>query len=129
MQARLTNIQQRWNNAKPTKTITFWIAVGAVVLAMILGFTRGDWTTGANATKMAEASAQSAVLARLAPICVAQFNADSQWAVNLEELKAVSTFQRATFVKEQGWATMPGETAPDDRVASECTKQIMLISE
>jgi hypothetical protein len=32
-------------------------------------------------------------------------------------------------VKEQGWATMPGETDPDNRVASACTKQLMLIGE
>jgi hypothetical protein len=30
---------------------------------------------------------------------------------------------------EQGWATMPGETAPDKKVAGECTKQIMLIAQ
>lgn len=129
MQATLTDIRQRWSSAKPTKTITFWIAVGAIVLTVVLGFTRGGWTTGETATKMAETAAQSAVVARLAPICVAQSNADSQQAVKLEELNALSSFNRATFVEEQGWATMPGETAPDKRVARECARQIMLINE
>ena len=129
MQTNLTNIRQRWSNAKPTKTITFWIAIGAIVLTVILGFTRGGWTTDTTAMKMAETSAQGAVVDRLIPICVAQFNADPERALKLEELKAVSTFQRATYVKEQGWAMMPGETAPNNRVVTECAKQLVLISE
>jgi hypothetical protein len=79
---------------------------------------------------MAEVSAQNAVVARLAPICVAQFNADSQSVAGLQELKAVgSSSKRVAYVVEQGWATMPGEIAPDKRVATECAKQLMLIGE
>ena len=129
MKDRLTDIRQRWSSAKPTKTMTFWIAIGAIVLTLVLGFTRGGWTTDATATKMAETSAQSAVIARLAPICVAQFEADARRAVKLEELKATGSFQRATFVQDQGWATMPGEDDPDNRVARECATQLLLIEE
>jgi hypothetical protein len=136
MQASLTGIRQRvldigerWSTAKQTKTRTFWIAIGAVVLVLFLGFSRGGWTTGGSAEEMAEESAQSAVIARLVPICVAQFNADSQGAVKLAELKAVNSYQRGGYVKEQGWATMPGETAPDNRVATECAKQLVLIGQ
>jgi hypothetical protein len=50
--------------------------------------------------------------------------------MKLEELQAItSSSKRINFVKEQGWATMPGETDPDNRVASACTKQLMLIGE
>jgi hypothetical protein len=136
MQASLTGIRQRfavfgqrWSNARQTKTRTFWIAIGAVVLALYLGFARGGWVTGGTANRLAQTAAQSAVVDRLAPICVAQFNTDPESAVKLAELKAVSSFQRSSFVKDQGWATMPGETGPDNRVAAECTKQLMLIGE
>lgn len=136
MQASLTGIQKnfsdvrhRWDNAKLKKSVVFWIVVGAIVLTMILGFTRGGWTTEASATKMAEGAAESAVVARLASICVAQFNADPQRTVKLAELKATGSFQRAKFVDAQGWATMPGDTAPDSSVARQCTQQIMTISE
>ncbi len=108
---------------------TYWIAIGAIILTVVLGFSRGGWVTGGTASQMAEASAQSAVVARLAPICVAQFNADAQRAVRLEELKATTSYQRTAYVKEQGWATMPGETTPDNRVAAECTKQLVLLTE
>jgi hypothetical protein len=129
MQASLTGIRHRWSNAKLKKSVVFWIAVGAIVLTLFLGFTRGGWTTGGSARQMAEASAQNAVVERLAAICVAQFNADAQRAAKLEELKASTSYKRATFVTEQGWATMPGETAPDRQVANACANQLMLISE
>jgi hypothetical protein len=126
---KLTGLRQRWGKAKPTKATAFWIAVGAIVLTLVLGFTRGGWTTGGSATRMAETSANSAVIARLAPICVAQFNADSQRDVKFEELKALTSFKRVGFVEEQGWATMPGESTADKGVISECTKQLLLINE
>jgi hypothetical protein len=126
---RFTDIGQRWSKAKQTKTRTFWIAIGAIVLALFLGFSRGGWVTGGSAKRMAETSAQAAVIERLAPICVYQFNADALRAVKLEELKALTSYRRTTFVKDQGWATMPGETTPDSKVATECAKQLMLIGE
>jgi hypothetical protein len=129
MQANITSIRQRWDQAKLKKSVVFWIVIGAIVITLVLGFTKGGWTTNSTATHMATTSAQSAVVARLAPICVAQFNADAQRTVKLEELKAASSSQRSKYVMEQGWATMPGETAPDKKVAGECTKQIMLIAQ
>ena len=119
MQANLTDFRHRWDKAKLKKSVVFWIAIAAVLLTLFLGFTRGGWTTGGNAANMAEKSAAAAVVERLTPICVAQFGADSQQALKLEELQAItSSAKRTTFVKEQGWATMPGETDPDTKVAS-----------
>jgi len=137
MQTSLTGIRQnfadirkKWSQAKLKKSVVVWIAIGAVVLTLFLGFTRGGWTTGGSAEAMAEKSAQSAVIARLAPICVAQFNADGQAAVKLAELKSISSSsKRAAYVTEQGWATMPGDTDPDKRVATQCANQLNLIGE
>jgi len=103
--------------------------MGAIVLTVIFGFTRAGWTTSATATDMAATSAQDAVVARLAPICVTQAGADSQWAAQLEEFKTLNSFKRPIFVEDQGWATMPGETTPDRRVATECARQLMVINE
>jgi hypothetical protein len=130
MQANMTDFRHRWGNAKLKKSVVFWIAVGAVLLTLFLGFTRGGWTTDASARNMAVTSAKGAVVERLTPICVAQFNADAQSVVRLQELKAISSSRnRTAYVTEQGWATMPGETAPDKQVATACTKQLMLIGE
>jgi hypothetical protein len=79
---------------------------------------------------MAETTSQSAVVDRLAPICVTQFNQDPQKDQKLEELTVItSSYQRINYVKDQGWATMPGEAKPDDKVAAECTKQLMRLAE
>ena len=127
MQANMTDFRYRWNNAKLKKSVVFWIAIGAVLLTLFLGFTRGGWTTGGNAASMAEKAAAGAVVERLVPICIAQFSADPQQALKLTALQAItSSSKRVAFVKEQGWATMPGETAPDSKVATQCTNQIML---
>ena len=127
MQANTTTFRQRWNNAKLKKSVVFWIAIGAVLLTLFLGFTRGGWTTEGNATNMADKAAAGAVAERLTSICIAQFSSDPQQAVKLAELQAItSSSKRVAFVKEQGWATMPGETAPDNKVATQCTNQIML---
>ena len=127
---RMTNMGSSWNKAKPTKATTFWIAMGAIVLVLYLGFARGGWVTDSTARQRAETSAQGAVVARLVPICVAQFNQDTEKEEKMVEFKELTTSsRRATFVKDHGWATMPGENGPDNRVATECADQIMLMDE
>jgi hypothetical protein len=96
---------------------------------MIIGFAWGGWVTGSNARMMAKDIAEDAVVERLAPICVAQFNQDPGKDAKLEELKATSSYQRRTFVQDQGWATMPGEEGPDRAVADACVKLLMLIAQ
>jgi len=115
----------RWNKAQPTKTIVFWIAVAVIILTIIIGFTWGGWVTGGGAQKMAE----NAVVERLAPICVGQFNQDPEKAQKLAELKKLSLYQRDDYVKAQGWATMPGEERPTSKVADACVKLLMLDSQ
>jgi len=130
MKIKLAAIRQRWDKAKLTKLATFWVVISAIILTLFLGFNQGGWMTGGTALQMAENTSQAAVVSRLAPICVAQFNQDSQRNQKLEELKAASSsYQRAAYVKDQGWATMPGETTPDTRVATECASRLMLIGE
>ncbi len=69
----------------------------------------------------------SCALRRLALICVAQFNQDSQKDQKLEELKKAGSWERDSYVEKQGWATMLGEKKPDSEVADECAKRLMEI--
>jgi hypothetical protein len=117
-----------WREARPTKTAVFISWVVSVVLTMIIGFAWGGWVTGRTARTLAEDMAKDAVVERLAPICVAQFNQDPEKAAKLEELKEASSYERRTFVQDQGWATMPGEERPDRAVADECVRLLMLIN-
>ena len=120
--------QQRWSKARPTKQTLVWFCLGSVVVALIIGFGFGGWVTGGTAQDMAVESAEGAVVDRLAPICVYQFNQDPEKDQKLEELKELSSRLRNEYVAEQGWATIPGEKEPDSQVARECTRQLMEIS-
>lgn len=130
MKMNTRSLRQRWDKAKQTKSATFWIAVAAIAVTLYFGFSRGGWMLGSSAQTMAERAAETAVVERLASICVAQSNQDPLNVEKLIELKAITTStQRAIYVKDQGWATMPGETDPDNRVAAECAQQLMLLDQ
>jgi hypothetical protein len=119
----------KWRASQPTKAHLVWAALAAVVLTVFIGFTWGGWTTASGAQKMADAAAKTAVTERLAPICVAQFNLDPDKNQKLEELNTLTAYQRAEYVRDQGWATIFGETEPNRKVADECVKLLTQISE
>lgn len=119
---------ERWRAARPTKWVTFGLCLASIALAVFIGFRWGGWVTGGSAQKMAAVSAQTAVVQRLAPMCVAQFNLDPAKDAKLKELQALTTYERTDYVNTQGWALVLGEEKADSKVLSECAKQLMLIS-
>ena len=102
-----------------------WGAIGGAIVLAIVGFAWGGWVTGSTALKTAEETAEDAVITRLAPICVEQFNQDSEKDQKLIELKKEESWKRSDYVTKQGWATMPGEEKADRRVASKCANLLM----
>jgi len=121
---------RRWlDEARPTKTATFWSWVASVVATMIIGFTWGGWVTGNTAREMAKEMAEEAVAKRLAPICVAQFHQDPGKDQKFKELKKLGTWQGGDYVKKQGWAKMPDEKESDSKVAEECARLLALIGQ
>ncbi len=102
-----------------------WGAIGGAIVLAIVGFAWGGWVLGGTAQKMAEELAQRAVVARLAPICVDQFNQDSEKDQKLKKLKETSSWERGGHVEIQGWATMPGEKDPDSKVAEKCAELLV----
>ena len=121
--------RQRWDRARASKKVVFWGILGAIVITMIVGFSWGGWVTGGTAQAMGKTMADDAVVQRLAPICVFQFNQDPQKAQKLTELKETSAYQKDDYVKDQGWATMPGEDQPDSKVADACAKLLVEINQ
>jgi len=105
-----------------------WGAIGGAIVIAIIGFSWGGWVTSGTAKSMAEEMAADAVANRLAPICVVQFNQDSEKTQKLKKLEETDTWQRADYVEKQGWATMPGEEKPDSKVAEACVKLLMEIN-
>ena len=119
---------ERWNEVRVTKTITFWACVAAIVLTVIVGFNWGGWVTGGTAQTQAVATTKEAVITRLAPMCVAQFNLDPTKTQKLIALKALQSYERGDYAGKQGWATMPGEAKPDSNVADACANLLMKIN-
>ena len=111
-------MQVDWEVIKPA----LWGAVGGGIVLAIIGFAWAGWVTGSSAQKMAEELAQTAVVARLAPICVEQYNQDSEKDQKLKELKEESSWKKGDYVEKQGWATMPGENEADSKVAAKCAE-------
>lgn len=103
-----------------TKPFLWGAAVGAVALA-IAGFTWGGWVTGGTAEKLAGARAETAMVSALAPICVAQFRSGAKAQASLAALKETQSWQQADYVRDGGWATMPGAGSdPNRQVAQAC---------
>jgi len=111
-------------NLEEIKPVLLGAVGGGIVLAVI-GFAWGGWVTGGTAEKMAEELAQTTVVARLAPICVEQYNQDSEKDQKLKELKEESSWKGSDYAKNQGWATMPGEKEADSKVAAKCAELLV----
>ena len=115
-------LSQRWDDYQPTKSTIVWACIGAVVAAIIVGFSWGGWVTGGS-SRMAATRAGDVARGELASaICFERFNAAPDAAARLVEFKAITdSYKKRQFVEAGGWATMPGQTTPDRRGAEACS--------
>src|SRR4030042_677550 len=95
-----------------------WGLVCGAVIAMIIGFGWGGWSTAGTTQKMNE----EAVLASQAAICVAQFMKQPNHEGKLKELGALDDWKRAEFIGKGGWDIMPGQEKAGSYVAQACAK-------
>jgi len=86
-------------------TFGVWGFIGGAVIAMIIGFNWGGWTTSSTAEKKSEA----AVLASHAAICVAQFMKDPNHETRIKEFAGMDNYKRSEFIEKGGWDKMPGQ--------------------
>ena len=100
-----------------------WSLILGAVVAMIVGFGWGGWTTAATTQKISE----EAVLASQAAICVAQFMKDQNHEEKLKELDKVSSYQRSDFIEKGGWDKMPGQEKADYGVSRACADGVELL--
>ncbi len=112
-------------NWKEKIKLLVWGAIGGAIVLAIIGFAWGGWVTGGTAQEMAKEKADKAVVDRLAPICVTQFQQDPNKEERLKELKKLDSWKRSDFVKKQGWAAMPGDKEPDNEVAGVCANRLL----
>ncbi len=95
-----------------------WGLICGAVIAMIVGFGWGGWSTASTSKTMTA----EAVVASQAAICVAQFMQDTNHKEKLKEVEKLSSWTRAKFVEEGGWDKMPGQEKADSAVASACAE-------
>jgi hypothetical protein len=100
-----------------------WGLIGGAVIAMILGFVWGGWTTSSTAN----AATAKAVVSSQAAICVAQFVKQPNHEAKLKEFGDVSSWMRGEFIEKGGWDKMPGQEKADSEVARACAKGLGLL--
>jgi hypothetical protein len=100
-----------------------WGLIGGAVIAMIVGFAWGGWTTSSSAN----AATAKAVVSSQAAICVAQFVRQPNHEAKLKEFEEVSSWTRGEFVEKGGWDKMPGQEKADPEVARACAEGLGLL--
>jgi hypothetical protein len=118
-------LSQRWQNYQPSKTLWFWSLAGISVVTMILGFTVGGWTTGGNATFMAEQAAREARSTLAASLCVQKFVSTAGATENLAALKQASSWERDNFIEDGGWVKLAGMEKDVPGAAEVCAKELV----
>jgi len=101
----------------------FWWLISGAVIAMIIGFAWGGWTTSGTTLKMSD----EAVLASQAAICVAQFMKDPAHQEKLKELEGMDSWKRYEFIENGGWDKMPGQEKASHSVSRACVTGIEVL--
>jgi hypothetical protein len=100
------------------------IAIGAVA-SVVIGFSWGGWMTSGTANKLAAEQADTALVAAFTPICVEKFLQNGDAKANLAALQKISTnWEQGDYLEKGGWATRPGATSPDYKLARACATKL-----
>lgn len=95
-----------------------WGFVGGAVAMAIVGFSWGGWVTGGKSEAAAVMRADAAVVAALAPVCVAKFKRAPEAEANLVALKKIDSWSQGEFIDKGGWATTIADAKPADQQSS-----------
>jgi len=105
-----------------------WGALGGAVAMSIIGFSVLGWTLPSTAERLAAARAESAVVAVLAPICVAKFQQQDNSATKLVEFKNAASWDQRSLIEKGGWAATPGTDKTDFAVLGACVEKLGRLS-
>jgi hypothetical protein len=97
-----------------------WGVIGGAVIAMVVGFVWGGWTTSSSTQKTIDEAVQTTRVA----ICVAQFKKDPNYQVKLKEFSETDSFKRSDYVQTGGWDKMPDQEQATWGVSSACVAGI-----
>jgi hypothetical protein len=100
-----------------------WGLVGGAVVAMVIGFNWGGWSTSGTTQKKSDA----AVLASQAAICVAQYIKQPNSQEKLKEFEAIESYKRSDFIEKGGWNKMPGQKEASYGVSNACVEGLEVL--
>lgn len=100
-----------------------WGLIFGAVIAMIVGFGWGGWTTAATTSRITD----EAKLTSQTAICIAQFLMETDHVEKLKEYEKVSYWERAELIEKAGWDKMPGQEKADHGVARACSEGLELL--
>ncbi|MEN3147827.1 hypothetical protein ABCW43_10955 [Neorhizobium sp. IRAMC:178] len=116
------SIVERFDNYQASKTVLVWACVITVIATIVVGFNWGGWVTGGSSRALSVTAGDTARGELATAICVQRFNAAPDAATKLTELKAIpDSYRKRQFIEAGGWATMPGQTSADSRIAEGCS--------
>jgi len=101
-----------------------WGAAGGAIAMAVVGFSYLGWTTATTAEKLAQDTANSAVVAALVPFCVVKAEADPNQATLTKFQAEQSSYSRSDIVMKAGWATLDGKTVGSDALARACAEKL-----
>lgn len=100
-----------------------WGLICGAVVAMIIGFSWGGWSTAGATQKTTE----KAILESQAAICVAQYMREPNNKENLKGFEASESYKRSELIEKGGWDKMPGQKEASSGVARACADGIELL--
>jgi hypothetical protein len=99
-------------------------AAAGAVATIVVGFYWGGWSLGSTVDKMAKERSELAVVAALAPVCVAQFRALPDAEAKQIALSKVDSWKRGDeFPKE--FVTLPGQSYPSSALVDACSTLLL----
>ena len=108
----------------PSLKSGIWGAVIGAAAISVVGFSSFGWTLGGTAERMAQERAQTAVVAVLAPICVAKFQHQADAPAKLVELNKAPSWDPRSIIEKGGWAATPGNDSSNSAVVTACAERL-----
>jgi hypothetical protein len=110
---------------KDWKKYIFDVLAGAMLIS-VAGVSTGWIVTRPAAERAAQQRAVEAVDARLAKICVHQFQVSPNLNQRLNKLRKLEySWARARYIKDHDWSTMPDKSSPSPGVADNCARLLL----
>ena len=101
-------------------TFGVWGFIIGAIVAMIIGFKWGGWTTSSTTEQMTKEAVSVSQVASQAAICVTQFIKDPKYKEQSAELQKLESYDRQKFIEKGGWDKMPGQKEATPSVAEAC---------